>query len=279
MTYDIAVCKRIKRKEFKYNAHGITIQEYVASPKIELWLKVFAYIMWWYMNPKHEGKHFFMKHSTIRKILEHWGCKCTDRGIEEAFRILKTPEAEGGVDLITLEYADELKSQWIAEGKNPRKWIYRTVYIKWARVRKFLSIFTGESKVVKTLPAKHRLKKLIYKRFMSYTWTLQAMFEKQMKEANIEKYTSAHKMFYGYLFTYSRKYYDPTKLIKNYIPEHTIDIQKEQDREAWSEAYALGMQRAGKSLYSKDTISYGAKDNNSSKANNEVIKNFYQSIK
>ena len=275
----VATSKRTKNRN-RFSAHGISIIDYI-NTDVELWLKVLAYIMHWYLNPKHDGKTFFMKYKTIVNIFKKWGFECTERGMEEAFRILKTPEDKGGVGLIKVEYADTTKANWIAQGYNPRKWIYRKVYLNWAKLRKYMSVFTAESKTLKNLASKSRFKKLIYKRFMSYTWTMQALFDKEMKEAKIEKYTTANKMFYGFIYTYSRKYYDPSKLIKKYVPEHMIDLQKKQDMEGFVEAMEL-MRAKGYVIGPKikPTTSFNQEpSNNTSGKNKELIKAFMDSMR
>lgn len=230
------------KKEYDYSAHGIGIQEYIATPGIPDWIKVFHYMLWWHLQPKHKNLVFFQSYATIKRIFKKWGYKdCTKRNIEEAFRILKTIESEGGVDLINVVYADCSKKEWIARGNNPKKWIYRKVYMKWHRIHKYFSVFTTEGTVFKSLRAKSRLKKLVRARQMSYTKHLQGQFELFRKKAKIERYNSARQMFYGFLYTVSKTFYDVTKLIKNYIPGHTIDLQKEQDEVAYIEAAAIAL--------------------------------------
>lgn len=272
------------KKQFRFSNHGISIIEYIRSD-VELWLKVLAFLMHWYMNPKNAGKAFFMKHETIKGVFNKWGFECTNSGIKDALKKL----AADDLGLIKIVYADRdadfnymTKSEWVAAGNNPKKYIYRRIYLNWAKLRKYMSVFTGESHVLKDLPSKARLKKLIYKRFMSYTWTLQAMFDKQMKESKIEKYTSAHKMFYGFIFTYSKKYYDPTALIKNYIPEHAIDLQKEHDSQAFD--YAMGVLDEALKKHGQGFLKHYQVTGSeaSSKASNEaplVVKEFFNSIK
>ncbi len=222
-----------ERREYEYSSHGIKLQEYVNNPEISTWIKVLTYIIQWYLYPPHKGKVFFQKYSTIVKFFGKCGFKTNERMIEEAFWILKTPENKGGVNLIKCVYADTSKSDWTNSGENPKKWVYRKVYLNWKRIHRYFSIFTTEGKDFKNLPPKSRLKKLVRCRSLSYTKELQTQFELAMKEAKIERYNSARKMFYGFLYTVSRNFYDVTKLIKNYIPDHTIDIQKEQDEEVW----------------------------------------------
>ncbi len=231
-----------KKKEYEYSAHGIGIDEYIATPGIPDWIKVLHYIIWWYLQPKHKNLVFFQKYSTIKKVFRKWGyTDCTVRNIKEAFRILKSPEDKGGVDLISVVYADCSKKEWIERGNNPKKWIYRKVYMKWHRIHKYFSVFTTEGLVFKSLRAKSRLKKLVRARQMSYTKHLQGQFELFRKRAKIERYNTAKQMFYGFLYTVSRSFYDVTKLIKNFIPGHTIDLQKEQDAAAYIEAAEIAL--------------------------------------
>ncbi len=231
-----------KKKEYDFSAHGIGIAEYIATPGIPDWIKVLHFMIWWYLQPKHRNSVFFMSYKGIKKAFKKMGyADCTIRNIEEAFRILKTPEAKGGVDLIKVVYAEVSKWQWIEQGNNPKKWVYRKVYLNWNRIHKYFSIFTTEGTIFKSLKPKSRLKKLVRARSMSFTKHLQVEFELAMKEAKIEKYKTARQMFYGFLYTVSRKFYDVTKLIKKFIPEHTIDLQKEQDRMALLEAIDLAL--------------------------------------
>ena len=226
-----------KKKEYDYAAHGIGIEEYIRTPGISDWIKVLHYMLWWYLQPKHKDLVFYQKYSTIKRIFKKWGyVDCTVRNIKEAFRILKSSEADGGVDLISVVYAECSKYEWALRGNNPKKWIFRKVYMKWHRIHKYFSVFATEGLVFKSLRAKSRLKKLVRARQMSYTKHLQGQFELFMKRAKIERYNSAKQMFYGFLYTVSRAFYDVTKLIKNFRPEHTIDLQKEQDAKAYAEA-------------------------------------------
>ena len=231
-----------KKKEYDYSAHGIGIAEYIANPKVPDWMKVLHFMLWWHLQPKHKNLTFFMSYSGIKRAFKEMGyADCTKRNIEESFRILKTSEEKGGVDLISVVYANCTKWEWTEKGNNPKKWVYRKVYMNWNRIHKYFSIFTTEGTAFKSLKAKSRLKKLVRGRQMSYTKHLQAQFELARKEAKIERYNSARQMFYGFLYTVSKAFYDVTKLIKNYIPGHTIDLQKEQDDLAYAEAAALAL--------------------------------------
>lgn len=222
-------------KDYEFSSHGIKIHEYLGISGIPLWLKTLEYVLAWYLHPSHKNQVFFKKYSTICNDLQECGCMCTERGIEEAFRILKTPEEKGGLGLFNVVYAEMSKKEWKASEHNPKKWIYRKVYLNWAKIHKYYSVFSTHSKVFKELRSKSRLKKLVQKRSKSFTRNLQQVFEMSMKEANLERYTSARKMFYGFLYSVSRNYYDVTKLIQKFIPEHEIDLQKVQDAETWLE--------------------------------------------
>ena len=224
-------------KNFKYNAHGISIVDYVKEGKIELWLKVLFYIVHWYLNPKHKGKVFYQKYSTIRKAFAEWGFYCTDEGIEEAFRRLKAKD----LDLIKVEYNELKKEEFVANGGNPNHYIYRKVFINWKRLNKYLSIFTDSSVALKELPAKARMKKLIYKRFVSYTWTLSDIFKKAMEETNYEKYRNEQAMYLGWIVLHSCNYYKSKIVNKNYLPEHAINYRKAQDIEALKEAIDIAL--------------------------------------
>ncbi len=212
-------------KDMEYSAHGISFSEYLRLDTIPVWIKVLFYLIEWYIHPKHKGSVFFQKYSTI----ERWFRRCgvsgyrnLERDIRDAFYILED------LELIKKVYASGKKS----ESENPNAYIYRKVYLNWNRIHKYLSIFTTEG-AFKNLKAKSRLKKLVQCRFLSYTKKLQVAFEKAMKEAVLEKYETAKKMFYGFLYKISSKYYNVKRLIYNFIPEHERNLQKEQDEEEW----------------------------------------------
>lgn len=236
-----------KRKEDEQiiRMHGIKITSFFATPGVPLWVKVYFYIFTWYMrNP---GKIFFKKYSTICNDLINCGCPCTEEGIRDAFRVLKNEDTEeryteglyqgkkkkGGVALIRVEYERLTKAEWVALGKNPEEYIYRKVYIDMDKARKLLSVFVGDCKLVKGLKAKSRLKKVIFQRPLSFSKRLAAAYRRQMKETMMENYTSEEQMFFGFVKKYSSKYYDTSKLTKNHITRHAINLQEVQDQENW----------------------------------------------
>lgn len=244
-------------KNFKYNAHGLSICEYVKDGKVELWLKVLFYIVHWYLNPKHKGKVFFQKYSTIKNVFSKWCFECTEDGIEEAFRRLKAPD----LDLIKVEYNELKKTEFVENGGNPNHYIYRKVYINWKKLNKYMSIYTNSSKTLKELKNKSRLKKLVYKRFMSYTWNLSDIYKKAMEETSYEKYRNEKAMYLGWIVLHSSNYYKSRIINKKYLPEHAINLRKAQDKEALDEAIKLAEERLSRfDFNSSDSIGFGDND-------------------
>lgn len=227
------------KREYKYNAHGLSICEYVKNGKVELWLKVLFYIVHWYLNPKHKNQAFFQKYSTIKKVFSEWGCECTEDGIEEAFRRLKASD----LDLIKVEYNELKKSKFVANGGNPNHYIYRKVFVNWKRLNKYMQVFTNSSHTLKELKNKSRLKKLVYKRYMSYTDNLREIFKKAMEETSYEKYRSEKAMYLGWIVLHSSHYYKSNIINESYIPTHAINLRKAQDREALKEAVKLAEEK------------------------------------
>ncbi|MBR4496014.1 MAG: hypothetical protein IKP12_02655 [Acholeplasmatales bacterium] len=227
------------KREYKYNAHGLSICEYVSNGKVELWLKVLFYIVHWYLNPKHKNQAFFQKYSTIKKVFNKWGCECTEDGIEEAFRRLKASD----LDLIKVEYNELTKAEFVANGGNPNHYIYRKVFVNWKRLNKYMQVFTNSSHTLKELKNKSRLKKLVYKRYMSYTDNLKEIFKKAMEETSYEKYRSEKAMYLGWIVLHSSHYYKSNIINESYIPTHAINLRKAQDKEALDEAIKLALEK------------------------------------
>lgn len=233
MANELALKGKVKYNN-KYSAHGISLPEYIATPGISLWMKLLFYIMIFY--EKHPGKLFFRKYSTIVNDFATYGWECKWTGIRNALWILRKE------NLVKVEYNSMTKEEWIEAGKNPKKYIYRTVHINYARVNKFLSCYIASYKTMKDLPSKSRLKRFFNQRFMSYTRNLVTEYKRQMKAATIETYKSPMDMLKGCVYGMN-KYYDPSKFILNYIPEHTIDLNKEDILQANKES-AEAMEKA-----------------------------------
>lgn len=225
-------------KEFKENNATYQAKAVEANnkySKTELWLLVLFLIVDWYLvhEPK-KKRPFAWRYSTIQKTLAHYGYYCTIDGIQEALRVLKD------LDLIKVVYPRNndgsimTRAEWEANGHNPKKYVYRTIYIKWGKLYKYLSIYTPNDAVFKRLGigAKSRLKKLIFKRPMSFI--NQAVFKRAKEEVMHESYKTSNEMFFGFISEYSTKYYNPTNKLKLNVPEHLIDLQKEQDSYAES---------------------------------------------
>ena len=195
--------------------------------------------MHWYLNPKHKNQAFFQKYSTIKKVFNEWGCECTEDGIEEAFRRLKASD----LDLIKVEYNELKKTEFVANGGNPNHYIYRKVFVNWKRLNKYMQVFTNSSHTLKELKNKSRLKKLVYKRYMSYTDNLKEIFKKAMEETSYEKYRSEKAMYLGWIVLHSSHYYKSNIINEAYIPTHAINLRKAQDKEALDEAIKLALEK------------------------------------
>lgn len=254
---------RKNKKEYDYQMHGIKIEEWFALPGIRLWIKIAFYLLLW--QNKHPNKTCFISNKKIHEDLVNMGCICTLRGVESAMKTLKTKAAKtpqyytsgkskgkkkkDGVGLITclyptlndkgeMIYTEDTsniltKTKWISMGKNPNEYIFRKIYINYPHYQKYMSVFTGEHTILKNLPAKSRLKKFIKQRPISYTKNLNEEFNKHIEEALIERYKTPEEMFKGFVYKYSRIYWNPTRFIYNYIPEHTRNYVKEQNAEEW----------------------------------------------
>lgn len=246
------------KKKYDYNHHGMTIAEYIATPGIDLWLKVLFYLYDW--HNKHRNKECFISNQKILKDFHALGWCCTPDGIEGAIRTLKTPEAitpeyypsgrkkKDGVGLIRvvypsvndkgeIEYTEDFSKiiypkDWIALGLNPNDYIFRKIYIDYPKFRKYISIFSTEYHEYKELRGKSRFKKLVKKRPVSYVKDLAKEFDKQMAEAIVERSETADDMFYNFVYTYSRKYFR-TSLYYNYIPNHAREQVEYQNKEDW----------------------------------------------
>ncbi len=248
-----------KKKNKKYDLHGIKLEEWFATPGINLWMKVLFYLLDWYR--KHPKSTCFISNKKIREDLCKCGCACTEAGVEEAMRILKTHEAitpeyyttgkskgkkkKDGVGLVKclyphlnankeVVYTEDAtnvlsKTEWVEMGLNPNKYVYRKIYLNYVRIHKYISIFTGEHHTLKKLRSKSRFKKLILKRPMSYVKTLIPEFKRQMRESIHEKYNKPKHMLYGFILIYGQRYYK-TKL-KNFIPDFARNQVKEQNSE------------------------------------------------
>ena len=240
------------KREYKYNAHGLSICEYVKNGKVELWLKVLFYIVHWYLNPKHKNQAFFQKYSTIKKVFNEWGCECTEDGIEEAFRRLKASD----LDLIKVEYNKHKKAEFVANGGNPNHYIYRKVFVNWKRLNKYMQVFTNSSHTLKELKNKSRLKKLVYKRYMSYTDNLREIFKKAMEETSYEKYRSEKAMYLGWIVLHSSHYYKSKIINEAYIPTHAINLRKAQDKEALDEAIKIALEKHDVLFASESTANF-----------------------
>lgn len=229
MANELIVKGKVKYNN-KYSAHGISLPEYIATPGISLWMKLLFYIMIWY--EKHPGQVFFRKYSTIVSDFSIYGHDCKWTGIRNALWILRNE------NLVKVEYNELTKTQWVAQGNNPNKYVYRTIRINYARVNKFLSCYIASYKTMKDLPSKSRLKRFFNQRFMSYTRNLTTEFKRQMKDATVETYKTPMDMLKGCVYGMN-KFYDPSKFILNYIPEHTIDLNEEDIKQANAEATKL----------------------------------------
>lgn len=254
---------RKNKKDYDYKYHGIKIEEWFALPGISLWVKIAFYLFLWQQN--HPNRTCFISNKKIHEDLVNMGCICTIRGVESAMKVLKTKESktpeyytsgksEGkkkkdGVGLITclyptlnkqgdVVYTEDTsnilsKTNWKAMGKNPNEYIFRKIHLNYPRYQKYMSVFTVENATMKGLPAKSRLKKFIKQRPISYTKNLNEEYNKHIQEAIMERYKTPEEMFKGFIYKYSRRYWDPTRYIYNYIPEHTRNQVKEQNTEEW----------------------------------------------
>lgn len=290
--------KNNKKKPNSYTMHGIKLEEWFATPGIELWHKELFYFLDWYI--KHPKSTCFISNKKIKEDLCKCGCPCTESGVEEGIRILKTPEAvkpeyytngkkkKDGVGLIRclyphlndkgeVVYTEEgtnvlSKTEWIKMGKNPNKYIHRKIILNYVRIQKYISVFTKESHVYKKLRSKSRLKKLVMKRPMSYIKRILPEFKRQMRESIVEKYNKPKHMFYGFVLLYSKKYYK-TKF-KNYIPEFARNIVKEQNLEHWLDTLDTSL-RGSPYYFNVDTGEITEEKRPETPA---VIKTFYEAI-
>lgn len=272
-----------KEDDAKIRFHGTKLPKWIATPGISLWIKVYFYILWWYVQ--HPGKVFFKNWSTICNDFIACGCVCTVEGIRDAIQVLKNSETEeryltgkmkgkkkkGGVGLINVVYNEELKS----ECAMPEEYIYRKVYVDMKKARKLLSIFTADTAYVKQLKSKSRLKKLIFNRPLSiFTKTVAASIKRQLNESK-EKYTSEEQMFFGFVEKYSSKKFDASALLRNHKSRQTINLQEEQDMENWLKLNA----NSANKLHHVIDDDTGEIIDPPGQTPTEVVKSFYEAIR
>ncbi len=245
------------KKQHTYDLHFVKLEKWFSTPGIELWQKVLFYLLDWHI--KHPTSKCFISNRKIHRDLLKCNCFCTEAGIEEAIRILKTSESsdryssgkkkKDGVGLIQCLYphlnGDQVeytpstenilsKAEWTSLNYNPNKYIYRILRLNYTKLNKYLSVYTKDSHILKKLPAKSRLKKLVYKRPISYTKRIMPDFKRQMRESVYEKYKNPKQMFYSWIVLYSNKYYNTS--IKEIIPDFARNTVKEQNSEIWLDA-------------------------------------------
>lgn len=300
--------KNDKKKKSKYNDydfHGIKLVEWFATPGINLWLKVLFYLLDWYI--RHPKATCFISNKKICEDLCSCGCPCTEAGVEEAMRVLKTPEAttpeyykngkskgkkiKDGVGLIKclyphlddkkeVIYTEEgtnvlSKTEWVEIGNNPNKYIHRKIYLNYIRIHKYISVFTGEHHILKKLRAKSRLKKLILKRPMSYIKRLLPEFKRQMRESIHEKYNQPRHMFWGFILLYSSKYYNAKH--KNFIPEFARNEVKEQNIEHWLDKLEVNLR--GSPYYIDVDMDTGEIIEEKKPEASSIVRTFFKAIK
>lgn len=279
----ISIKSQRKEDEKLVRMHGIKLPKWIATPGISLWIKVYFYILWWYVQ--HPGKVFFKNWSTICNDFIACGCVCTVEGIRDAIQVLKNQETEeryltgkmkgkkkkGGVGLIKVVYNEELKSQCAM----PEEYIYKKVYIDMAKAKKLLSIFTADTAYVKKLKSKSRFKKLIFNRPLSiFTKSVAASIKRQLNECK-EKYTSEEQMFFGFIEKYSSKKFDASALLRKHKSRHAINLQEEQDMENWLKLNANSANKLHH-IIDDDT---GEIVNPPGQTSSEVVKSFFEAIR
>lgn len=205
--------------------------------KIECWLKVLIIIVSFFMSIKNDGlkRNYFVSTSAIHKSLLNYGCTYNIRTVQRAINKLIKWE------LISKEAypatPEELKLNPKNHHLRRRKLVPNMDLIKL-----YLNVYDEEDLLITSLPKKHPLRKLMYKRPYSYVEKITEKFNEYTDNGNRSKpYKDENEMFAYWVIKYSSKYFDTSKMIEKFIPESLDNRQERANEAAISKASSKGV--------------------------------------
>lgn len=227
---------RGKLKNYDENVvfHGITIKSFYrpfsrakigtkwTKIKIECWIKCLFMIILFYLDKRFYDKSFYVSNSAIRDALNEYGNNYHLRTIQKAIKKLQA------MDLVKIQSYpatdEELKIN--PNNHHSRR---RVLVPNFDLILKCLNVYDKEDPILKELPDKHPLKKLIYKRPCSYVKEIESKCEEYMNERRTP-YSNSNEMFAYFIRTKSSKYYDISNLFNKFIPENLESKQEKVDK-------------------------------------------------
>lgn len=227
---------RGKLKNYDENVvfHGITIKSFYRpfsrakfgrkwiKIKIECWIKCLFMILLFYLDNRFEEKYFYVSNSAIKEALNGYGNKYHLRTIQKAIKKLVA------MNLIRIESypatAEELKLN--PNNHHSRR---RVLIPNFDLILKCLNVYDKEDPILKELPDKHPLKKLIYKRPCSYVKEIEDKCKEYMNERRTP-YSNSTEMFAYFVKIKSAKYYDVSNLFNKYLPENLESKQEKVNK-------------------------------------------------
>lgn len=227
---------RGKLKNYDENVvfHGITIKSFYRpfsrvkdghkwkDIKIECWMKYLFQATLFYLDKRFEGKPFFVSNSAIRETLNGYGNNYHLRTIQKAQKKLVD------MNLIRVEPYPATPEE-LAINPNNHHSRRRVLIPNFDLILKCLNVYDKEDPILKELPDKHPLKKLIYKRPCSYVKEIESKCKEYMNERRTP-YSNSTEMFAYFVKTKSSKYYDVSNLFNKFLPENLESKQEKVDK-------------------------------------------------
>lgn len=219
--------------------------------KIEIWLKVLFLIVDFYLKNSSKDHDFFVSTKAICNKLNAYGNNYHIRSIQKAIEkcvklglISKVPYPATEEELVLNPRNQHLRRRKLIPDMN--------------KIKEFLNVYDGQDKILKSLPKKHPLKKLIYKRPFSYTEKIEDKYNEYTTTCSTRRpYKNVKEMYVYWCIYYSDKYFDCSQIVSKFKPTNIQNnIQERVDEAFVSKTSHRGTITSATVSYLADGLSY-----------------------
>lgn len=187
--------------------HGSSMNDFLKPSKfknkIECWVKILSLVYFFKVDPKNDGKDFFVSNRTLHNRLNKLGNHYKFRTIQKA---VKTIEIE---KLGTITYS------WAINPNNNKKYLKRVIDLNMRKVDRYLSVIDLDMPAFRELKARARLKKLVLKRPFDLASKSKEAFEYCVNSLN-KGFKNVKDCLTFFVDNYSRKYMRVDPYFKNF---------------------------------------------------------------
>lgn len=248
--------KKLKNWDENVLFHGATLNSFFRPKmtkkqrKIECWIKELIMITSFYLDNRMKDKDFFVSTTAIHEKLLKYGNTYCRRTVEKGLKLLEN------MGLITIEPFPATEQEMLL---NPQKTHSRRRKLipNLEKIFEYLCVYDEDDELLKSLPDKHPLKKLVYKRPYSYVKNIEKKYAEYTTKGEKKPYSNSAEMHIYWCLKYSKKYFNVSQLVNKYMPNNLQNNLQERIDEAYiSKASPYGVLDSDQIVYLQDGKGY-----------------------